>query len=149
MPDRIPAVCRLDIWYRAQARRGAFPAGNGASSLEAFQLGLGMGVSARKGRVFSTEFQDPVRHETRVDDTEIVELWHAPSGTLKKVYRRDRDREALGMLPAVIEYPIKTAADMRIYQEVIAAQEYVPQYSAFEEYDRGIGDRGCRGASKE
>jgi hypothetical protein len=141
-PDRVPAVCRLDIWHRARKVAGDLPPDLEGRTLEEFQLGLGFGVSARAARVFKSRFAPPVRHVERREGPCLVEEWHSPKGSLRRVRRFEGDDEKLGIRPAITEFPIRSTDDYAIFEEVVRHQEWVPDFEAYREYDRKVGENG-------
>ena len=47
IPDRIPIICRLNIYYQTRQYQNDFPEQIAGKSLDQMQLDLGMGISAR------------------------------------------------------------------------------------------------------
>lgn len=142
VPDRIPAIWRLDKWYRARVHAGDLPAEIAGLSLEQVEDYLGLARSARAGRVFRTILHPPVaRTETRQGDT-IVTEYHTPAGTLRRVCRYGPGDEAAGLSPTIVEYPIREPADYALFGELMRHTEYVPAYEEYIEYDRAVGQAG-------
>ncbi|HSW44154.1 MAG TPA: uroporphyrinogen decarboxylase family protein [Phycisphaerae bacterium] len=141
-PDRIPAVWRLDKWHSARAHAGDMPAELAGMSLEQVEDHLGLGRSARAGKVFRTVLRSPVtRTENRRGDT-IVTEYHTPAGTLRRVCRYAPGDEAAGLSPGVVEYPIRDLEHYAAFEQIARHTEYVPTYDAFLDYDRSIGGAG-------
>ena len=141
-PDRLPAVCRLDIWHRARRLAGDLPPELAPLGLEELQLRFGFGVSARAARVFRHRYLPPVRHVERRDGPCLIEEWHTPKGSLRRVRRFEGDDERLGIRPAITEFPIRSVNDYAAFEEIVRNQAWAPDFEAYREYDRKIGDNG-------
>ena len=87
LPDRVPMVCRLDIWHRARRHYGDMPAEAAGDSLEQLQLRLGMGLSARGGKVLRIDYLPPVRHAQRREGPDVIDEWTTDKGCLRRVSR--------------------------------------------------------------
>jgi hypothetical protein len=142
IPDRIPAVFRLEIWHKARLAAGDLPAELRGLTLEQVEDRLGLARSARKARVFHTRLRAPVEcRETRQGDSIITE-WRTPAGTLRKIRRYGPGDEAAGISPSTIEYPIKTLGDYAAYEAIWTHTDFVPAYDEFVRYDQAIGEAG-------
>jgi hypothetical protein len=141
-PNIIPAVLRLDKWYRARLHENNLPGELQGMSLDALQDHLGLARSARDAKVFTRRLGPSVEHvEQRKDDLTITE-WRTSRGTLHKVQRSTAADAAAGLLPAIIEYPIKSAEDYAAFAEVAHHTEFVPCYEDCRRYDQEIGNTG-------
>ena len=141
-PDRIPAIWRLDKWYGARMGKADWPAELAGRSLEQVEAHLGLARSARAGRVFRTVLRPPViRQESRQGDEIITEV-HTPAGVLRKVARYAPGDEQAGLLPAIIEYPIRELEHYVAFEQAMRHIECVATYDEFLAYDRSVGDAG-------
>lgn len=140
--DHIPVVCRLDLWHRVHTRAGDLPPGTARRSLDAWQLELGMGVSARKGNVFQARWRDPVRYDQRRDGLQVIERWELEGRALERVSAYEPGWEAVGFLPRIMRYPIRSADDYALFERIIEHREFVPDHADFAAYDRAIGADG-------
>jgi len=140
--DHLPVVCRLDIWHRAALHHQSLETRLVGLSLEQIQLNLGMGLSARKARVYTESFRPPARYERLRESDTIIERYHIPSGTLERISRYETDDEAIGISPRIIQFPLRCRRDYDLFIELMDHIEYQPAYDAFREYDQTIGDRG-------
>jgi len=132
----------LDKWYRARRASGDLPSAIAGLSLQEVERHLGLGRSARAGKVFQAVLDAPVRRtEERLADT-ITTRWHTPAGTLRRIARFGPLDEAAGLSPAVMEYPVKNLADYAAFGQVMEHTRYVPTYEDFSRYDEQIGDAG-------
>ncbi|MBN1555341.1 MAG: hypothetical protein JXA11_11390 [Phycisphaerae bacterium] len=141
-PDRTPVVCRLDIWHRARLHKGDLPAELQGKTLEQIQLDLGMGVSARQAKVFSTSFRSGVEYTQRREGMVLHERWTTSKGELHRRSEYASEDEALGMKPHVTKYPIASAEDYALFERVMEHLEFQPDYDAYRRYDEQIGDDG-------
>lgn len=142
IPDRIPAILRLDKWYRARLHARDVPQELRELSLEEVQARLGLARSARQGHVFKTILRPPVeRVESRDGDLVITE-WRTPHRTLRRVGRYGPGDEVAGLNATTVEFPIKCQDDYATYIEVVQHTEYVRTYEEYMRYDRMIGGAG-------
>jgi len=141
-PERIPAVFRLDPWYRSCMAGGHLPEELAGMSLEELEAYLGLARSARRAKVYETALHRPVECVQNRKGAMLITEWHTARRTLRMVQRLDRDDEAAGLLPKTIEYPIKTVEDYEAYEDVMRHREFIPSYEQYLEYDRRIGPQG-------
>lgn len=142
MPDRIPVVCRLDIWHQAARARGRLPPDLRDKTLEQIQLDLDMGLSARGAKVFRVSYRNGVELIERREGGRIVEEWRTGRGTLRAVKEWRPEDEAAGIRPLLVEHPIKSLADYAIFEEIMRNRVYEPDYESYRQYDRQIGENG-------
>ena len=162
MPDRIPIVCRLNIYHQTREYQNDFPEEIAGKSLEQMQLDLGMGVSARiahdpkemsqaphpdddpnpRSQIFHMYYRKPVEHVRWREGYWLYDEWRAPSGTLHMERKFAEDDEERGIKAMIREFPVKTLDDYAIYEEVIQHRVYEPTYSYYEKFDRELGDKG-------
>ncbi len=142
VPDRIPAVFRLDIWQKAQAKKGTLPFELKGMGLEQVEHFLGLGRSARKGKVYDTRLRPPVECVKTRNGDSLVTAWRTPGRTLRMVQRFSRGDETAGISPAIIEYPIKSIEDYAAWETVMKHTEFIPTYEDFAQYDQAIGEHG-------
>ncbi|WP_428936954.1 uroporphyrinogen decarboxylase family protein [Fontivita pretiosa] len=140
--DHWPAVCRLDLWYRARQLDGRWPASVAGKSLQQLQLDLGMGLSSRAATVYQLRYRPPVRYDRTVAGDELRERWETPAGSLQRISKWAAGEAALGMAPHIVQYPIRTRDDYRIFHRIVQSLEFIPQYDAFAAYDRAVGENG-------
>lgn len=141
--DRVPVYPQLDFWYRARQARGDWPPGLEAKSLDQIQLDLGMGLTKGAG-VARAVYREPVRYEMRRDGPDEIEVWETPRGSLRRVRRHEASHDEIGMVPHLVEYPIKTLDDYVTYIEAMNHLEFVPDpgYERFKAADAAVGGDG-------
>lgn len=164
LPDRIPVVCRLNIWHQTRQYQDDFPEEVRGKSLEQLQLDLGMGISARIGhpplqmsaetegtgeddsapgpQIFRMVYRKPVRHVHWREGKELCDEWRTPKGTLRMMRRFGDHDEDRGIQPMIREFPIKTLDDYALYEEVIRHRVYEPAYDGYRAFDQKLGDHG-------
>lgn len=162
IPDRIPIVCRLNIYYQTRQYQNDFPEQIAGKSLDQMQLDLGMGISARiahdpkemslaphpdddpnpRAQLYHMYYRKPVEHVRWREGYWLYDEWRAPKGTLHMERKFAEDDEERGIKAMIREFPIKTLDDYEIYEQVIQHRVYEPTYSHFEAFDRELGDNG-------
>jgi len=142
VPDRIPAVCRLDKWYRALRAKNRLPAELAGKRLEQVEAYLGFGRSARSARVFTTKLTDPVERIESRHGEDLVTEWRTPRGDLRLVRRFGPGDEAAGLSPTIVEHPIRSPDDYAALTEIFRHTHFEPDYDAYTAYDRQVGDAG-------
>lgn len=142
IPDRIPAILRLDKWYKARLHANDLPGELTGLPLEKVEARLGLARSARQGHVFKRILRPPVECIESRDGDLVITEWRTPRRTLRRVRRYGPDDEPAGLNATTIEFPIQCPDDYAAYIEVIRHTEYVPAYEEYVQYDRMIGIAG-------
>jgi hypothetical protein len=140
-PDKIPFMPRLEIWYAARYLAGTLPPEYQGKRLKDIQDDLGLGATARTGRVYTKRIRGVEVVERRMGlktQTEYV----TPVGTVTTVHQRTLDLDNVGILALEVEHMIKTEADYAPAMYIYENMEYYPAYEEFEAYDRDLGGRG-------
>ena len=141
-PDQIPAICRLDKWYRAARATNGLPPELAGFSLEQVETHLGFGRPARDARIFKTILEPPVeRIDSRIGDDLLTE-WQTPRGTLRFVRRYGPGEEEAGLAPTVVEHPIRSIDDYAAFIEVFKHTHFEPDFDAYRAYDEQVGPNG-------
>jgi uroporphyrinogen-III decarboxylase len=140
LPDRIPWVPRLGIWYRARQRAGDMPARYRGLSLQGLARRLGCGLAARDGHVYreTTATRQTVRREQGREVREIT----TPVGTVRQVTRFSEDLDRHGIGGLVCEHWLKEPADYEVLSWLEERRQFEPTYERFLAYDAEIGDHG-------
>ena len=141
-PERIPAIFRLEPWYNYHAAAGTLPDEIRGISLDGVQEYLGLGISARKARVFDTRIRPGVECIEHSKGDEVFTEWRTPAGDLHVVRRYGPGDQQAGLTPTIVEYPIKSLEDYDAYMEIIRHTEYIPDYDGYADYENTYGDRG-------
>jgi hypothetical protein len=141
MPDRIPWIPRLKLWYTAHQSAGTLPQELRGMNQREAERWLGMGDAAREGRLYRVEYRD-LEVRTFRQGAEDVTEWVTPHGTLRSCRSLAPGHVALGFNAIFSEYPIKSEADYRAWEHVVEHTEYVPTYDEFLAYDAKVGAEG-------
>ncbi|MBI4305920.1 MAG: hypothetical protein HY678_06330 [Chloroflexi bacterium] len=140
-PDRIPWVPRLEIWYTAHRLAGTLPERYRDMTLREIQRDLGVGTTARTGRVFTTRIRGVDVIERR-DGLMCTTEYVTPVGTVSETSRRTPDLDRAGIQPLVVQKLLKRPEDYDVVRYLVENTEYHPCYEEFRAYDRDIGDEG-------
>ena len=141
-PDRIPAIFRLDKWYKARQHANDWPEELAGMRIEDVERYLGLSRSARDARVYDVVLRPPVERACLRENDLVITEWRTGGRTLRKVARYGPGDEAAGLVPATIEFPIKGWDDYGAYIEVMRHTEFVSAYDDYARYDRMIGLAG-------
>jgi hypothetical protein len=111
-------------------------------SIEQVQEYLGFGRSARQAKVFERKLRPEVECVKKYDGDVIITQWRTSVGTLRMVQRLSKADQDAHLKPVIIEYPIKSRQDYKVYEEIMRNTEFVATYDSYLEYDRIIGNAG-------
>ena len=140
-PDRIPWIPRMEIWYTAHRLAGTLPPEYQGLRLSDIQKDLGIGASARTGRVYTKRLRG-VDVVTRLDGMFSTTEYHTPVGMVSETFQRTVDLDKAGIQGLMMKKLIKRPEDYETVMYICENTEYYPAYEEFEAYDRDIGDRG-------
>jgi hypothetical protein len=141
LPDRIPWVPRLLLWYNARLRTGTMPPKWEGLSLRELERELGVGTPARSGTVYEVERED-VEYVEREEGGKRITEYHTPVGSVRQVMGFSETLDAQGLPGRVEEFFLKGPKDYEVWEWVIEHTRWVPAYDTYEEYDADIGDEG-------
>jgi hypothetical protein len=140
-PDRVPWIPRLLLWYNARKMAGTLPDRWKHATLREVERDLRLGTPARTGKVFEIRYEG-VEIETRKQNGKSVTEYRTPAGSVSRVEHYTDELDKLGLPGRVEEYPLKQAADYKVWRYIIEHMHWDPVYDAYEAYDREIGDDG-------
>ena len=140
-PDRIPWIPRMEIWYTAHRLAGTLPPEYQELRLSDIQKDLGIGASARTGRVYTKRLRG-VDVVTRLDGMFSTTEYRTPVGMVSETFQRTVDLDKAGIQGLMMKKLIKRPEDYETVMYICENTEYYPAYEEFEAYDRDIGDRG-------
>ena len=169
LPDRLPFIDRIEIWYKGMQARGTMPQAYEGMSLNQVHKAVGIGrqkfsipyalklrgVDMRvllDGEVIHQEIDPDVRYfpaQYPPDEiprnrpgTSIVE-YHTPRGSVSVSYMFAESMISLsGMEPYLTTHLIKDAADFRIIEYILERAEFVPLYEEFKAEEATVGTHG-------
>ena len=140
MPDRIPWIPRLRIWYEAHRRAGTLPPAYRRSSLREVERDVFGGTAARDGAVFRTEVEGVEVRVHRLDDMESLTEYVTPMGTVSTRQRGTPQSRAAGLADTQLEYLLKLREDFAVASYLVEHTRYVPTFEEYEQYDAQVGD---------
>ena len=140
-PDRIPWIPRLLLWYEARNLAGTMPEKWSGLSLRDVERDLGIGTPARTGKIFKIE-RDGVDVKNRQEGGKTITEYNTAIGSVRSVEDYSDELTRQGLPGRIVEYPLKTPKDFKVWEYVIEHTRWVPTYDAYESYDREIGDDG-------
>ena len=142
MPDRVPWIARLRLWYNSRLQEGNMPERfEGMSEVEV-GLALRCGNPARDGNVFKVRYEG-MDVELEREPGVIRRKYHTPYGTViyGQIAAGGATKEWIeGGLP--LEHPIKTVEDYRRWEYVMEHTYYDPTYDEYLAYEAAVGDDG-------
>jgi uroporphyrinogen-III decarboxylase len=139
MPDRIPWIPRLRLWYEAHRRAGTLPPEYRGLSLREVERAVFGGTAARDGRI---ELEGVEIGKRQVGDMESVTEYATPVGTVFTRARGTAELRAQGIQDSTVEHLLKRREDYAVLEYIEEHTRYVPVYEEFDEYDREVGDEG-------
>ncbi len=140
-PDQIPWAPRLELWYNGRKKRGTLPEKYRDWSLGDIEKDLGLGTHARGGNVLTTR-QHNVETKSYRDGDDTITEYITPVGTVSTRQRGSDELAEVGIGGRVMEYMIKGVEDYAVVEYMAENREYVPNYEAYQAYDKQMGDDG-------
>lgn len=153
--DRLPWAPRIDMWFKAHARRGTVPPLYARATMWDIIRDARGDVYYNSGPVFAEvlhgveveehliplEPDRPASGSTALAQGQVrLELpprerriaWHTPVGTVTQRFLFGLEMAYAGATnPFHAEYPIKGPADYRVIEYIIERSEIVPQHAAY------------------
>jgi hypothetical protein len=141
LPDRIPFIPRLLLWYNARLATHTMPAKWDGLSLRELERVLGLGTPARDGRIYEMR-REGVQVVVRDEDGKRITEYHTPIGSVRSGMRYSGDLNALAMGGREEEWLLKGPDDYRIWEWIVEHTYWDPAYDAYLAYDAEIGEDG-------
>lgn len=165
VPDRIPWVPRLDLWYAAHSRAGTLPGQFGGMGLreitEAMGVGYhavipdfsdvtspdggadrGLGIYHLKGMAYDTRLHDAEREVAMPGGVTRV-AYHTPAGSVSCAFRyTDEMRQAGASISWVDDHVLKGLSDYRALEHIFSHLEVVPTYDTYRAWHDWVGEAG-------
>lgn len=142
LPDQIPWIPRMQIWYDAHVQRGDLPTRYDGWDLRRIEQDLGMGTPARDGRVFRTELEG-VDVRTEQTGNDIVTTYTTSKGSVFTVHRQSKTLSEGGIAGGlVVKHMITGPEDYAVVEEIIRRTRIIPTYADYLAYDAQVGDAG-------
>ena len=169
LPDRLPFIDRIEIWYKGMQARQKMPKAYEGMSLNEVHQAVGIGrqkfsnpyALKLRGVDMRISYENEVVYqasEPEVDyfpaqyappqiprnkpGTSIVE-YMTPAGSVSISYTFAESMISLsGMEPLLTSHPIKDEADYRTIEYILEKAEFVPRYEEFKQEERELGSHG-------
>lgn len=142
MPDRIPWIPRLRIWYEAHRRAGTLPPEYRHASLREVERDVFGGTAARDGKIFRTQIEGAEIRVDRVGDLETLTQYVTPVGTVSTRHRGTPQLRAESIADTQVEFLLKRRADYPVVEYLVEHTRYWPVFEEYERYEAEIGDEG-------
>ena len=145
MPDRIPFIARMDLWYNYHKNLGTLPAPYRNASLWDLQRDLGIGILGFGAWIrgfYRLEYTGGVEVRTWWEGNDRIEEYVTPYGTLHGRSVISETMRAADVTPLHVAYPFKSAADYDALQYLFEHTRVVENYDEYTQYLTGIGDDG-------
>lgn len=141
IPDRVPVVSRLDLWYWAACADGALPPECRGLTIPQIESRLGMGRSARFRDFHRLVFDGVVERETRRNTCLHTELVLGTK-TLRETLVLTPQQARMGMSGHRTEYYLKSAEDYETMTAVWRKARWEVNHDALEKFSEEVGDAG-------
>ena len=166
MPDMLPYIPRIDLWYSANSRAGTLPGQHrGRTAYEISRaegwglmtasidftyqflpealLHRAIGAYALKEHVFKFVFSSKIGVRVKEEGERTFIEYHTPRGMVStcKVYNEEMKRGGVS-IPWVEEHIIKKPEDYRVVACLFENLDIIPQYDAFLKWEKEVGEDG-------
>jgi len=142
LPDRIPWIPRLQIWYEANHREGTLPQPYRAMSLREVERAVFGGTAARDGLIYRVELDGVEVRTHSIGRMETVTEYVTPVGSVTTRLRSTAQLRRQGIQDAEVEFMLKRREDYPVVEYLVEHIRYVPTYEAYAAYEREVGDEG-------
>jgi hypothetical protein len=142
MPDRIPWIPRLQIWYDAHRRAGTLPEAYQGLRLREVERRVFGGSAARDGIIYRSRLERVEERTHQVDSLELVREYVTPVGTVTTRERGSAQLRAEGIQDAQTEFMLKSRDDYAVVEYLVEHTRYTPAYEDYVAYEREIGADG-------
>jgi corrinoid protein of di/trimethylamine methyltransferase len=166
MPDVLPYVPRIDLWYNANSVAGTLPERHKGRTQDEISraegwalhkmvpeylkprrpedsIHRGIGIFSVKELVFKCKFHSDIEIKVRREGGSTCVEYHTPVGRVstKTVYT-DEMRKAGASITWVDEHAIKGPEDYRVVGYIFENLELVPDFDDFTKWKKDIGEDG-------
>jgi hypothetical protein len=142
LPDRIPWIPRLQIWYEANKREGTLPEAYRDLSLREVERDVFGGTAARDGIIYRIDIEGVELRTHRQGDLETVTEYVAPEGTVTTRLRSTPHLRRQGIQDAEVGFMLKRREDYAVVEYIIEHTRYTPTFEEYAAYERDVGDEG-------
>lgn len=165
VPDRIPWIPRMDLWYNAHSRAGTLPPQFRNASLRQITQSIGVGYHAvvpnfldirspddtidrclgiyrLRTMPFETRLHD-VRREIRMDGDRTRVTYHTPLGQVSGTFTYTPEMKDSGAsISWIDEHLLKGPADYPVLEHIFSNLEVVPTYGNYRAWQDWVGEDG-------
>jgi corrinoid protein of di/trimethylamine methyltransferase len=166
MPDILPYIPRIDLWYAANSRAGTLPRQHrGRTAYEISRaegwglmtastdftyqylsdalLHRAVGAYALKEHVFRFVFSPQIGIRVKEEGERTFVEYHTPKGIVRtcKVYSEEMRRGGVS-IPWIEEHAIEKAEDYPIVACLFENLDIVPHYEGFRKWEKEVGEDG-------
>jgi uroporphyrinogen-III decarboxylase len=142
VPDRIPWIPRLAIWYEANRLCGTLPEAYRGKTLRQVERDVFGGTAARDGVIYRTHLTGVEVRQQRLTPMETLTEYITPHGTVTSRLRSTEELRRHGIQDAEVEFLLKRREDYGVVEYLVEHTEYQPAYEAYEAYEREVGEDG-------
>ncbi len=142
LPDRIPWIPRLGIWYEANKREGTLPEEYRGLSLREVERAVFGGTAARDAIIYRIEIRGVEIRTRRLNELETLTEYVTPAGTVTTRLRSTPHLRRQGIQDAEVEFMLKRREDYPVVEYIIEHTQYTPAFEQYEAYERDVGDEG-------
>jgi hypothetical protein len=165
VPDRVPWVPRLDLWYAAHSRSDTLPREFRGMTLREITDALGVGYHAvipdfsdvlstdggadrglgiyhLKGMAYDTRLRD-VKREVAVQGATTRITYHTPVGSVSCAFRFTEEmRQAGASISWMDEHLLKQPADYQVLEHIFSHLKVVPTHERYRAWRDWVGEAG-------
>ncbi len=169
MPDSLPYVPRIDLWYNANVAFDTLPPQHRGRTQDEISRAQGwalhkivpeflkvdkpedtlhraLGIYRLKEMVFDYKFSPAIDIEVHRDGDYTTVVYHTPVGSVStKTMYSDEMRRAGASITWIEEHVIKRPEDYRVVGYLFENIELVPNYERFRAWQKYVGDDGVPG----
>ena len=169
MPDSLPYVPRIDLWYNANVAYDTLPAQHKGRTQDEISRAQGwalhkivpeflqvdkpedtlhraLGLYHLKEMVFDCKFSPSIDIEVRRQGDYTTVIYHTPIGSVStKTMYSDEMRRAGASITWIEEHVIKRPEDYKVVGYLFENLELVPSYERFRAWQKYVGEDGVPG----
>jgi len=142
LPDRIPWIPRLQIWYDANRLTGTLPDELRELSLREVERRVFGGTAARDGVIYRTKLENVEVRTSQVGELEQITEYVTPVGTVSTRLCSTARLRQQGIQDAEVGFMLERREDYAVVEYLVEHTRYEPAYEEYLQYERDIGDEG-------
>ncbi len=142
LPDRLPWIPRLAIWYEANKREGTLPRRYRNMSLREVERDVFGGTAARDAMIYRIEIRDIEIRTHQLNEMETLTEHVTPVGTVTARLCGTERLRRQGIQDAEVGFMLKRREDYPVVEHIIEHTRYAPTFEEYEAYEREVGDEG-------